>query len=115
MELHGKSLIGQSLGAPSGHTFHAVNAATGETLEPAYHAAGGGDLERAAVLAAAAFPVYRALQRAQRAAFLRQIAANLEGLGDALITRVMQESALPEGRVRGELGRTCFQLRFFAG
>ena len=27
----------------------------------------------------------------------------------------MAESALPEGRVRGELGRTCLQFRFFAG
>ena len=66
-------------------------------------------------LASAAFPEYRDLPRARRAAFLRQIAANLEGLGDPLIHRVMAESALPEGRVRGELGRTCSQLRFFAG
>jgi len=26
----------------------------------------------------------------------------------------MLETALPEPRVRGELARTCFQLRFFA-
>src|SRR5580693_2808758 len=115
MELNGKSIIGQGRGSGSEKTFYAVNAATGERLEPAFHAAAEPDLERAMALAAAAFPEYRDMARARRVAFLRQIATNLEGLGDALIHRVMAESALPEGRVRGELGRTRFQLRFFAG
>ncbi len=114
MQLHGTSIIGQSRSGLSPKTFFGVTAATGEPLSPAFYAAGKKDLEQAASLAAAAFPIYRALDRARRAAFLRQIATNLEGLGDALIHRVMAESALPEGRVRGELGRTCFQLRFFA-
>src|SRR5580704_593847 len=114
MELEGKSIIGRGRSGGSGKTLYAVNAATGERLEPAFHAAGEDDLERAMALASAAFPEYREFPRARRAAFLRQIAANLEALGDALIHRVMAESALPEGRVRGELGRTCFQLRFFA-
>ena len=115
MNLKGTSIIGRSHAAASGKPFHAVNAATGEQLEPGFHGATSGDLEAAAQLAAAAFPKYRALARGKRAGFLRQIASNLEGLGDALIHRVMAESALPEGRVRGELARTCGQLRFFAG
>jgi NADP-dependent aldehyde dehydrogenase len=115
MTLEGRSIIGQTLGGDSAGTFHGVNAATGERLEPAYHPSGDEDLERAASMAAAAFPQYRALPRARKAEFLRRIAANLEALGDPLIHRVMAESALPEGRVRGELARTCFQLRFFAG
>lgn len=96
-------------------TFYGVKAATGEHLEPAYQAATVADLERAAALASVAFPVYRDLPRAKRAAFLRAIADHIERIGDPLIERVMQESALPEGRVRGERGRTCGQLRFFAG
>ena len=92
-----------------------MDAASGEQLEPGFHGATAADLENAAQLAAAAFPEYRALARGKRAGFLRQIASNLEGLGDALIHRVMAESALPEGRVRGELARTCGQFRFFAG
>jgi NADP-dependent aldehyde dehydrogenase len=115
MELEGKSIIGQGRGGGSGKPFYAVNAATGERLEPGFQAVTEADLEHATTLATAAFPVYRDLPRAKKAAFLRQIAANLEGLGDPLIHRVIAESALPEGRVRGELGRTCFQLRFFAG
>lgn len=92
-----------------------MNAASGEQMQPGFYGATKGDLERAAQLAADAFPEYRSLPRSKRSAFLRQIASNLEGLGDALIHRVMDESALPEGRVRGELARTCGQLRFFAG
>lgn len=115
MNLKGTSIIGRGHAAASDKPFHAVNAATGEQLEPGFHGATSGDLEAAAQLAAAAFPKYRALGRGKRAGFLRQIASNLEGLGDALIHRVMAESALPEGRVRGELARTCGQLRFFAG
>jgi alpha-ketoglutaric semialdehyde dehydrogenase len=114
MELEGKSIIGQGRAGGSEKTFYAVKAATGERLEPAFHGATEADFERAMALASAAFPEYREMARARRATFLRQIAANLEGLGDALIHRVMAESALPEGRVRGELGRTCGQLRFFA-
>ena len=96
-------------------TFYGVKAATGERLEPAFHAATVDDLDRAAELAAKAFPIYRDLPRAKRAAFLRAIADGIEKIGDPLIERVMQESALPEGRVRGERARTCGQLRFFAG
>ena len=35
-------------------------------------------------------------------------------LGDTLIERCMQETALPEGRLKGERGRTVNQLKLFA-
>jgi NADP-dependent aldehyde dehydrogenase len=119
-ELVGTSIIGQTRatgpgGHPSGKIFHGVNARTGEQLEPAYHSAAAEDLDRAACTAAAAFPIYREVKRQRKAEFLRGIAAEIEALGDQLIDRVVAESALPEGRVRGERGRTCFQLRLFAG
>jgi NADP-dependent aldehyde dehydrogenase len=114
MSLQGKSIIGRDLAEASGNTFYGIRAATGERLEPAYHAATEPDLNRAVDLASAAFPVYRDLPRAARAAFLRAIADELERIGDPLIQRAVDESALPEARVRGERGRTCGQLRFFA-
>ena len=67
MELNGKSIIGQGRGSGSEKAFYSVNAATGERLEPAFHAAAEADLERAMALATAAFPVYRGLARASRA------------------------------------------------
>src|SRR4029450_5805601 len=51
----------------------------------------------------------------QRAQFLSKIAENIEALGDTLTSRATQETGLPEGRIRSETGRTCSQLRLFAG
>ena len=115
MDLQGRSIIGRNFAQPSGNTFHGIRAATGERLEPAFHAAAEPDLNNAVNLASAAFLEYRALPRARRAEFLRAIADRIEALGDPLVERVVAESALPEARVRGERARTCNQLRFFAG
>ena len=51
---------------------------------------------------------------APKAAFLRAIADEIEALGDELINVYCEESGLPEGRARGERGRTLGQLRMFA-
>jgi len=115
MQLTGQSIIGTRRATASDGVFFAIDARTGERLEPPFHPAGNPDLDEAVGLASAAFADYRALPRGRRAEFLREIAAQLEALGNALIERVMLETALPEARVRGELGRTTNQLRFFAG
>src|SRR5437763_224392 len=114
MELQGKSIIGSRRGGDSAAVFHGICAATGEHLDPPYHEASDQDLEDAARLASEALPAYRTVARAARAEFLRQIASGLEAIAGQLVERVMLETALPEPRVRGELARTCFQLRFFA-
>jgi len=61
-----------------------------------------------------AFHVYRKFSLAQRAAFMKAIAIELENCGDALIQTAMQETNLPEARLRGERGRTIFQLNSYA-
>ncbi len=61
-----------------------------------------------------AFSTYKKTNGKERAAFLRAIGAEMQALGDNLINTVMEESFLPEGRVRGELGRTVGQLNKFA-
>ena len=98
----------------SRRTFHAVNPATGESLEPGYAYQGAAEVDAAAKRAKEAFEIFRETGGKARAAFLRRIASEIEDLGDELITRVMAETALPEGRVRSERGRTCGQLRMFA-
>ncbi|MGA8578548.1 MAG: aldehyde dehydrogenase (NADP(+)), partial [Bryobacteraceae bacterium] len=115
MQLTGQSIIGAGRATASGGVFFAVNARTGERLEPPFYPAGDGDLDEAVGLAWATFADYRALLRGRRAEFLREIAAQLEALGNALVERVIEETALPEARVRGERDRTANQLRFFAG
>lgn len=51
---------------------------------------------------------------AWRATMLREMANELEADADHLVTTAREETALPEARLRGELARTAFQLRFFA-
>ncbi|HEX2683034.1 MAG TPA: aldehyde dehydrogenase (NADP(+)) [Ferruginibacter sp.] len=61
-----------------------------------------------------AFHVYRKYSLQQRAAFLKAIAVELENCCDALIHAAMQETNLPEARLRGERARTIFQLNSYA-
>lgn len=112
--LQGLSLLGSTLGQPGGVTFQAMNPATGESLLPLFHSATEAEVDEALRLAQEAAPRLLASSGAERAALLRAIASGLEAAASELVPRVMAESALPEPRVRGELGRTCFQLRLFA-
>ncbi|RYY67811.1 MAG: aldehyde dehydrogenase (NADP(+)), partial [Chitinophagaceae bacterium] len=61
-----------------------------------------------------AFPVYRNVSLKDRAGFMKAIAVELEACGDALIQTAMQETNLPEARLRGERARTIFQLNSYA-
>ncbi|MEP7279427.1 MAG: aldehyde dehydrogenase (NADP(+)) [Bacteroidota bacterium] len=61
-----------------------------------------------------AFHQYRKLSLKQRAGFMRRIAVELENTGDALIKMAMEETSLPEARLRGERARTIFQLNSYA-
>lgn len=62
----------------------------------------------------AAFKEYQKLPLARRAAFMKAIALELEACGDHLIQVAMSETHLPEARLRGERGRTIFQLNQYA-
>ncbi len=61
-----------------------------------------------------AFAEYKKVDNKAKAAFLYQIAKEIENIGDVLIETVMEESLLPEMRVRGERGRTTNQIQQFA-
>jgi NADP-dependent aldehyde dehydrogenase len=61
-----------------------------------------------------AFHIYRKFPLKQRAAFMNAIALELENCGDVLIHTAMQETNLPEARLRGERSRTIFQLTSYA-
>ncbi|RZT42777.1 aldehyde dehydrogenase (NADP(+)) [Cupriavidus agavae] len=114
MTISGEMLIGATAARGTEETFHGINPATGEKLEPAYQGSTAADVDRACALAEAAFDTYRATSPEQRAAFLEAIATGLEGLGDELIQRAHAETALPIARLTGERGRTAGQLRLFA-
>jgi NADP-dependent aldehyde dehydrogenase len=92
----------------------AVDPRTGAELEPAYWLGGPGEVALAARLAGEAARSYRQTGLEERAAFLEQIADNIDSLGDVLVQRVQQETGIVEARVRGEMTRTTNQLRLFA-
>ena len=114
MELKGRSIIGWESGDSGGRTFTATNPATGQSMPPSYVCASLQEVDRAVRLAADAFESYSRLSGKDKGAFLRAIAAGIEGIADALADRTSKESGLPEQRIRTETGRTVFQLRLFA-
>src|SRR5688572_4996334 len=61
-----------------------------------------------------AFIIYRKSSRRERAGFMRAIARELENAGDELIQTAMQETHLPEARLKNEKARTVFQLNSYA-
>lgn len=60
-----------------------------------------------------AFLVYREKSLSDRAAFMRTVAEEMDALGDDLITTAMQETNLPEARLKNERNRTIFQLKSY--
>lgn len=114
MQLTGQLLIGQSAVTGQNGTLHAIAAATGEPLEPAFGGASLHDLETACALADDAFDIYRETSLDARAAFLDAIGRHIMALGDDLIERCVIETGLPRARVEGERGRTVGQLALFA-
>ena len=61
-----------------------------------------------------AFMQYRKTTLKQRADLMRTIGAEMEAIGDELIHTVMEETHLPEARVKNERARTIFQLTSYA-
>ncbi|CUI73154.1 aldehyde dehydrogenase (NADP(+)) [Cognatishimia activa] len=60
------------------------------------------------------FRAYSGKSRAERAAFLREIAVQMDALGDEITKAGTTETGLPDARLEGERGRTTGQLRLFA-
>ena len=115
MQLHGRNIIADQLSEGSGPAFRAVDPATGHELDGEFHEAGQTDIDRAGDSASDAFCKYRFLPSEERGRFLREIASQIETLGEELIDRANRETALGVERLRGERGRTVAQLRMFAG
>lgn len=114
MQIIGTQFINGRRTAASGDRFSSFDAATGEALPYAFFEASEAEVAQAAAAAARAFPEYQKSGIEERAAFLEAIAGELDALDDAFIQAVMQETGLPEVRVRGERLRTSNQLRLFA-
>jgi len=112
--LRGRSIIGFGRGKGNGVAFHAFDPQTGQACEPAFTSANAEEIDHAIELAATAAPKWARASGTTRAEFLRAIASRLETIAARLIERAHLETALPMARLKGELARTCDQLRLFA-
>jgi NADP-dependent aldehyde dehydrogenase len=114
IEISGKSIIGFGRGTVSDTTFTAFNPKTGEAVEPNFYSASLEELEKACELAENAKIAYGKISGKDKAKFLRQIAENIENLGNILLERASFETGLPIARFESERFRTCTTLRIFA-
>lgn len=114
MKLKGQSRIAGQPFAGTATAIHGFNPASNEKLEPAYSMITEDQLRTATASAAAAFDSFSTLDPETHASFLAAIAANIQELGETLISRACQETGLPAARLRGEMSRTTGQLRLFA-
>ncbi len=106
--------MGGRLSGASADVYTALSPLGQQALPCEFHNATAGEIADAAGAAARAFRSYRRQPPAERAAFLRQIGAEIEGLGEALIERAHEETGLPLPRLRNERARTVDQLKKFA-
>jgi alpha-ketoglutaric semialdehyde dehydrogenase len=95
-------------------TFRAVDPSSDKELSGDFHFATDFDVDAALILAERAFATYRNIDKKTKATFLRNIAEEINNIGDELINRAMAESGLPQARLQGERGRTMGQLNMFA-
>lgn len=95
-------------------TMRATDPSTGEPTGPAVTLLSAEQVATVVLAAHTAYPAYAATSPADRAAFLRAAADEIDSLGSVLVERAVAESGLPTARLTGELGRTTGQLRMFA-
>jgi alpha-ketoglutaric semialdehyde dehydrogenase len=113
-EILGKNFIGDRASARGSASLRAFAPGAGEALDPEFAEATLEEIDEAARLAEEAAEMYREQPPETVAAFLEKIAAEIVDLGDALIQRASEETALPVDRLTGERGRTVNQLKMFA-
>jgi 2,5-dioxopentanoate dehydrogenase len=114
MQLTGLNFIGNKRSGEGERIFRALNPVVNSELEPAFYEATDREIGEAVDKAAVAFTAYSNLSGNRRADFLDIVADEIIDLGDVLIKRCSEETALPEARITGERGRTVNQLRLFA-
>ena len=114
MELTGSQFIGKKQSRLGTKKFTAINPVDGKELPGIYADATTDEVDAAVVLAEEAFEKYQQLSNDKIAAFLDAIADEILQLGETLVQRAMEETALPQGRIVGERGRTMGQLKLFA-
>ncbi len=110
----GKNYIGNQQSAKGNTTYKTFNPQLNIENEYRFTEATSEEINEAVTLATKAFKIFRAISGQRKAAFLNAIADEILVLDDELVNVYCSETGLPEGRAKGERGRTVGQLRVFA-
>lgn len=110
----GKNYIGNQLSAKGNKTFKTFNPELNQENKTVFTEATKEEINEAVNLASEAFKQFREISGQKKAAFLNTIADEILALDHLLINMYCSETGLPEGRAKGERGRTIGQLRSFA-
>ncbi len=114
MSISGKILIKGEWLLGAGASFNAVNPCSAAKSTLVFSSADSDQAALAAIEAAKAFQSYSQLSDQKKATFLRTIGVELEKIRGQIVEWATWETALPEMRINGELGRTIGQLNMFA-
>jgi NADP-dependent aldehyde dehydrogenase len=112
--MHGQNILGPQLSGTGARTFRAFAPREGKNLDPLFYEASPQEVDRAVSFAADAAARLRGFDPDEVAAFLLAIRDEIAALGDPLIERAIQETALDADRLKGERDRTLNQIRLFA-
>ncbi len=110
----GKNYIGNQLSANGNKTYKTFNPELNTENATVFTEATSQEIDEAVNLATNAFKEFREVSGERKAAFLNTIADEILALDDELVQTYCSETGLPEGRAKGERGRTVGQLRSFA-
>ena len=110
----GKNYIGNTQSDKGEKTFTTFNPQLNLENKHVFTEATSEEIDEAVRLASDAFKTYREISGVKKAEFLNAIADEILALDEELIKTYSSESGLPEGRAKGERGRTVMQLRMFA-
>ncbi|MGI9540793.1 MAG: aldehyde dehydrogenase family protein, partial [Flavobacteriaceae bacterium] len=110
----GKNLVGGVWESSATEVvFKTINPNTKKQLTTSFQEATSDQLSQAVEKASAAFEVYSTSSFQMRAQFLRAIQEEIKNNSNEILAIYQVESALPEGRAKGELQRTLDQIERF--
>lgn len=110
----GKNYIGNQKSAKGNNNYKTFNPELNKQNDTTFTEASSEEIQEAVDLASKTFQEYRFVSGAKKAAFLNAIADEILALDNELVQTYCSETGLPEGRAKGERGRTIGQLRSFA-
>jgi alpha-ketoglutaric semialdehyde dehydrogenase len=110
----GENHIGNQRSAKGTKTYKTVNPLLNIENDQVFYEATSEEINQAVDLASDAFKVFSKKSPKEKAIFLRAITEEILAMGDDLIAMYQSETGLPEGRAKGERGRTIGQLISFA-